>query len=195
MEYELKVNRDNIHVDVDAQEDRGLRASICRKIEENTDKDTDKNLYDVHYDIISDHRILMTVDENGHARQVNAYVSDGPEGKTIAINGRYYLVKDLETQRQRGGKGSMPDTPDLITPATPAVVVKIHVKVGDCVEKGQKIIAVSAMKMETTLCAPYDGKVLKINTAINERVAPGQILVEIEKSEADQADTSGKEID
>jgi len=38
--------------------------------------------------------------------------------------------------------------------------------------------------METTLYAPYDGTVLKINAAIKDKVSPGQILVEIEKAEA-----------
>ena len=74
--------------------------------------------------------------------------------------------------------------PDMITPPTPAVVVKIQVQTGEQVEKGQAVIVVSAMKMETTLYAPYDGTVVKINTAINDKVAPGQILVEIEKTEA-----------
>jgi len=37
------------------------------------------------------------------------------------------------------------------------------------------------MKMETTLCAPFDGTVVRINAAVNDKVAPGQILVEIDK--------------
>jgi biotin carboxyl carrier protein len=37
------------------------------------------------------------------------------------------------------------------------------------------------MKMETTLTAPYDGKVKKINASINQKVAPGDVLVEIEE--------------
>jgi biotin carboxyl carrier protein len=37
--------------------------------------------------------------------------------------------------------------------------------------------------METTLQAPFKGKVLKINVAEGEKVMPGQILVDIEKEE------------
>ena len=43
------------------------------------------------------------------------------------------------------------------------------------------LIVVTAMKMETTLAAPFDGKVKKINASINQKVAPGDILVEIEE--------------
>jgi biotin carboxyl carrier protein len=182
MEYKLQVNQDKVHVDVDSQEDQRLRVVV--------DENIDKNLHDVHYNIISEHRILMTVKNNGLSRQVNAYVSDSPEGKAIVINGKSYLVKDLDIQGQRIKKGNAPEMPDSITPPTPAVVVKIHVQTGDHVEKGQAVIVVSAMKMETTLCAPYNGTVLAVNTAINDKVAPGQILVDIER-----ADTSGKKGD
>jgi biotin carboxyl carrier protein len=52
---------------------------------------------------------------------------------------------------------------------------------GDLVEKGQGVMVVSAMKMETTLQAPYKGKVLKINVAEGDKVMPGQILAVIER--------------
>ena len=54
---------------------------------------------------------------------------------------------------------------------------------GDLVEKGQRIIVVSDMKMEETLQAPFKGKVLKINVAEGDKVMPGQILVDIEREE------------
>ena len=169
MEYNLEVAQKNIHVEVDGTEYRSLKISV------------DNELYKVTYDMISDHLIHMNVNNNGKNRQVNAYVADSREGKTVVINGRIYLVKDIETN-QRGAKKSVTaDIPEKITPPMPSVVVRIYVQVGDHVKKGQGVIVVSAMKMETTLRAPYDGKVARINVAVNEKVSPGQILVEIEK--------------
>jgi biotin carboxyl carrier protein len=49
------------------------------------------------------------------------------------------------------------------------------------VKKGQGLIVVSAMKMETTLVAPTDGRVAKIRTSINAKVAPGDILADIDQ--------------
>ena len=66
----------------------------------------------------------------------------------------------------------------------PSVVVRIMVAEGNEVEKGQGVVVVSAMKMETTLQAPFKGRVLKINVAEGEKVMPGQILVDIEKEES-----------
>jgi len=40
---------------------------------------------------------------------------------------------------------------------------------------------VSAMKMETTLKAPFDGVVKHINTRVDARVMPGDILVDMEE--------------
>ena len=68
-----------------------------------------------------------------------------------------------------------------MTPPMPSVVVRILVSEGAVVKRGQGLVVVTAMKMETTLVAPYDGKVKKINAAINRKVAPGDILVEIEE--------------
>ncbi|RPH50586.1 MAG: acetyl-CoA carboxylase biotin carboxyl carrier protein subunit [Desulfobacteraceae bacterium] len=122
----------------------------------------------------------MKVDDGIRAGNVSAFVADGPDGKNIVINGRSYVVQEHESLA-RAVKRGRPNLPDKITPPTPAVVVAIPVNMGDRVKKGQAVIVVSAMKMETTLCAPFDGTVIRINAAVNDKVAPGQILVDIEK--------------
>jgi len=76
------------------------------------------------------------------------------------------------------------DIPGDITPPMPSVVARILVAEGDRVERGQGLVVVSAMKMETTLVAPYNGWVRKINTRAEAKVAPGDTLVEIEKEVA-----------
>jgi len=61
--------------------------------------------------------------------------------------------------------------------------VRIMASPGDRVEKGQAVAVVSAMKMETTLQAPFTGTVTRVNTAEGEKVMPGQILMDIEREE------------
>lgn len=176
MEYNLNISQNTIHVNVDIREDRSLQAVVNQKI------------YDVSYNQISENQIHVKLNCNGYKKQVNAYVADMPDGKIIFINGRQYLVRDLEAQGKRVQKTKGLDIPNQITPPMPSVVVKILVQIGDRVEKGQSVIVVSAMKMETTLCAPFNGTVAQINAAINDKVAPGQILVEIEKAEGRYAE-------
>ena len=57
---------------------------------------------------------------------------------------------------------------------------------GDRVEKGQGVVVVAAMKMETTLNAPHSGVVSKVNVAENDKVMPGDILVDIDEIKAEK---------
>jgi len=91
------------------------------------------------------------------------------------------IADALELTKKTSGKGS--GLPDSVTPPMPAIVIAILAKPGDEVEKGQGIIVVSAMKMETTISSPYNGKIISINTAEGEKVNPGDILADIEKDE------------
>jgi biotin carboxyl carrier protein len=61
---------------------------------------------------------------------------------------------------------------------------------GDEVEKGQSVVVVSAMKMETTLSAPFKGKVTRINVKEGQKVMPGEMLVDIEKCAEDEVKIS-----
>jgi acetyl/propionyl-CoA carboxylase alpha subunit len=115
-------------------------------------------------------------------RSVHAYVARGDHEKHIFIHGRVYRVQDMD-QLPAGGRRrkSLHESPSEVTPPMPSVVVRILVAEGDRVQKGQSLMVVSAMKMETTLTAPRDGVVKKINTQIDAKVMPGDILVEIDE--------------
>ena len=169
MEYRLSVSQMDFPVEVEVNEDLQLGIMLGDK------------KYMVDYTVISDFCIHMTVDNGLRSGKVNAFVADGPDGKNVVINGRSYMVQDNDCLNRAVQKGRQLNLPDKITPPMPAVVVSIPVIIGDRVKKGQAVIVVSAMKMETTLCAPFDGTVVRINAGVNDKVAPGQILVEIEK--------------
>lgn len=171
MEYRLSVSQMDFSVEVKINEDLQIDMMLGDK------------KYMVGYTVISDSCIHMTVENGIRSGNVNAFVADCPDGKAVVINGRSYMVQDHDCLAQTAQKGRRPNLPDKITPPMPAVVVSIPVTLGDRVKKGQAVIVLSAMKMETTLCAPFDGTVVKINASVNDKVAPGQILVEIEKDE------------
>ena len=56
-------------------------------------------------------------------------------------------------------------SPLQCTPTTPSMVAKVLVAAGDLVERGQPVVVLSAMKMETTLVAPHAGRVAALNVA------------------------------
>lgn len=171
MEYKLKIGQTDIEAEVLGRQERQLNLRIGA------------SAYEIGYEIVADHWIHLVLNTAGRTGRVNACVLDGPDGKTVVINGRTYLVQNHDQLNRRFHKGQRSNLPDQITPPMPAVVVAIPIAAGEQVKKGQAVMVVSAMKMETTLCAPFDGTVAKINAAVNDKVTPGQILVEITKNE------------
>ena len=133
--------------------------------------------YAVRFQAVDDHQVLLQVD----GRMVLALVAGGANGKYVFIEGGVYRVEELDQARKRKSRAGLDETPGEVTPPMPAVVVRILVQEGEAVVKGQGLVVVSAMKMETTLKAPVDGVVKKIRTGLQAKVMPGDRLVEIEE--------------
>ena len=62
----------------------------------------------------------------------------------------------------------------------PATVIKIHVKPGDEVKKGDAVVVLEAMKMELPLRLPSDAVVKAVHCRAGELVQPDAVLVEFE---------------
>ncbi|ARJ51553.1 pyruvate carboxylase [Staphylococcus lutrae] len=69
----------------------------------------------------------------------------------------------------------------------PGTIIEVNVKEGDVVEAGQSLIISEAMKMETTVQAPFKGTVKKVHVVANESVETQDLLVEIEAVEKTMA--------
>jgi pyruvate carboxylase subunit B len=67
--------------------------------------------------------------------------------------------------------------PGDITVAIPGTIITVHVHVGDSVVRGQPILVLEAMKMETEIQAPQDGEILEVLCQKGDKVTPEQILV------------------
>ena len=62
----------------------------------------------------------------------------------------------------------------------PGAVTLLHVNPNQKVAKGDKLLVMEAMKMQTTVYAPVDGKVKRIEVHINENVEAHDLLLVIE---------------
>jgi len=70
--------------------------------------------------------------------------------------------------------------PRIIKAVIPGIVSQINTEHGKTVKAGETIMILEAMKMLNTIKAPLDGKVKHIRVKKGEKVAKGQVLIEIE---------------
>jgi pyruvate carboxylase len=70
-----------------------------------------------------------------------------------------------------------PADPTHVGASMPGMVGKIEVKEGDAVKKGQKLLILEAMKMETTLYAERDGLVKSVAVKPGTAVKAGDLLM------------------
>ena len=174
MHYRFKMGEETLRYGVDPVKENHLKVS------------TGEKTLDVSYTVITDHHVHWVVDGVG----VNAFVTGEKGEKTIMIQGVPYVVCDADrTARTTKGARDLTRRPQVITPPMPSVVICIMVAEGDSVQKGDSVIALTAMKMETTLTAPFPGRVTGINVSVGEKVMPGKILVDIEKEPEDTQST------
>ncbi len=109
-----------------------------------------------------------------------------PDGKRTVffeLNGQPRDVNvvdlSLDTEMQKRLKAD-PVDPRHVGASMPGMVVSIAVRPGDSVAKGDKIMSVEAMKMESTLYAERDGKVAEVHVKPGSQVETGDLLLTFE---------------
>lgn len=122
------------------------------------------------------HVILM------QGRVLSLRTARSPDGGIwVSWRGRTRQVRPLKDDIAKGPDPVVRGDDGVVTPPTPAVVVRVLVGEGERVVRGQAVVVVSAMKMETTLAAPRDGVVREVRVVAGARVRPGDVLVLIEE--------------
>jgi len=113
-----------------------------------------------------------------------------PEGNRILefeVNGnrREIRIKD-KAERIGSGKAEEkavkmadPSIKNDIGASIPGNIVKVLVKEGDEVTKGQSMVVIEAMKMETVIVAPYAAAIESVYVKEGQRVKTGELLARL----------------
>jgi pyruvate carboxylase len=72
-----------------------------------------------------------------------------------------------------------PADPTQIAAPLPGLVVGVAVSAGDAVRKGQKLLSIEAMKMETTIYAERPGRVADLLAVVGRQVKTGELLLKL----------------
>ncbi|AQS56082.1 pyruvate carboxylase [Novibacillus thermophilus] len=110
-----------------------------------------------------------------------------PDGKRTVyfeLNGqpREVAVPDLSADVSVESRPKAdPDDAGQIGASMPGKVLNVMVKAGDEVPKGEHLLVTEAMKMETTIQAPFAARVKAVHVSIGDAIETGDLLLELEK--------------
>jgi biotin carboxyl carrier protein len=98
------------------------------------------------------------------------------EKQIIRLGGRSYETALVDPRSNAQAKNSE----DVVRAPMPGLVVSLHKKVGDEVKRGETIITIESMKLQTALLAPRDGSVAELLRAEGEPFEKDEVIVRLE---------------
>jgi pyruvate carboxylase len=109
-----------------------------------------------------------------------------PDGRRLVffeLNGQPREVLVFDRSLGEGRKAhpkAKPGDPNEVGAPMPGLVVRVTVSAGEQVAKGQKLVTLEAMKMETTVYAEQDSRVAEVLVQPGIQVASGDLLLRYE---------------
>lgn len=126
-----------------------------------------------------DEHIYHIIKDN---RSYRVEVLEPADGKTrLKVNGTIYEAETIDKfdallkslGMEKGGAGKVNE----LKAPMPGLVLDIHVKPGDVIQKGDKVLVLEAMKMENVIKAPADATVASIEVEKGKTVDKNQVMV------------------
>jgi glutaconyl-CoA decarboxylase len=115
-----------------------------------------------------------SVDLRDDAGQININVNgkDFPfaKGQDMPVAGQISEAPQAQLPRRDFGQKE-------ISAAIAGVISEVFVKDGDVVNVGDKLLTLSAMKMENEIVAPAEGRIKEVKVKPNQKVKEGDILI------------------
>lgn len=137
--------------------------------------DVDGRRYEI-VDEIDQGDELLTVDGVGIA-VARALVEAGPrETCFVRIDGRTHEVGLIDPREETGGHDS---SRDEVHAPMPGAVVSVHRRAGDAVVRGETIVTIESMKLQTALAAPRDGVLAEVLKAAGDTFDKDAVLARL----------------
>ncbi len=132
------------------------------------------NVYKVHINSVVDD--IAEVEVNGIPYNVKM---EKPAKKQVVTLKRPAQVPTTPSGDPVVSRPSTPSVAGAVKSPLPGVILSVDCKVGDVVKRGQKILVLEAMKMENTINADRDGKIVEVKVNKGDSVLEGADLVVI----------------
>jgi biotin carboxyl carrier protein len=160
------------------------RTSWVKLIQQNgniLEIDVDGKTYQV--DLLHTPDGSFSIIESGKSYNIEMVPQNQPKKYTAHTLYNTYDVEVIDAEARylinRSSNGTASSEKTISSPM-PGKIVKVLLKEGDVVQKGDTAVIIAAMKMESEYKAPVDGIVKKVNVKEGDTIEGNQILIEIE---------------
>ncbi len=130
-----------------------------------------ERVVEVAANMLGDGGLRLALDGQSHIAHAAAY----GDQRYVHVDGAVYTLNLPATTRRRSAS-----TGDSLTAQMPGQVTAVLAQAGDVVTRGQTLLILEAMKMETRVAAPADGRLVKLLVAAGDVVERGQRLADFE---------------
>jgi biotin carboxyl carrier protein len=133
------------------------------------------------------HEATMSVGEGGrHVVVVGGTAHEvwlAQHGETAWVHafGRAWEISLLDPVKQASARH---DESDAAMAPMPGTVIEVFVKPGDAVTRGQALLVIESMKMQTTIAAGRDGTVAEVPVAPGQAFNRGALLARLQAGES-----------
>jgi biotin carboxyl carrier protein len=145
----------------------------------------DKN-YEFEHKFISDNVMILRIDNKNHIVKIENDSDEDLKGTSFDVDIKSGITRvtckselDVLMEKFSKSRGDVKIKTDITSPM-PGAIVKINVKEGQKVKKGEVFLVLEAMKMENELKAVSDCKIQKIFVEEKKSVEKGQLLMKLE---------------
>lgn len=168
---EIKIGNRNATIELISQTDSIYHVKIDGK--------------EYHLDVYKVEQGVYSIINNGQS--INMEMIEGNASNKYIVNtlqSRCEVeVIDALARYRNSSRSGLDNEANTISTPMPGKIVKVLVKKGDTVEKGQTVVVVAAMKMESEYKAPFDGVVVAVKVKEGDTIEAHQHMVELKKDE------------
>jgi biotin carboxyl carrier protein len=107
------------------------------------------------------------------------YVAGPPDDRWVFWKGRVFRGDFRDADRSPRARPARAGSKHSLSAPMPATVIKVHVRAGDAVKKGDTVVLLEAMKMELPIRAPGDAVVAAVHCREGELVEADAALVDL----------------
>ncbi|MBP0440193.1 biotin/lipoyl-containing protein [Tianweitania sediminis] len=122
---------------------------------------------------IGNGRNLMAVG----GRRVEFARAEVPDKQLVRLGGRTFEVGFVDPFSTAGGGAS---GADAVKAPMPGAIVSLQCAPGDSVTRGQPLVTIESMKLQTTLAAPRDGTIAAVLRSEGDTFEKDEVIVRLE---------------